>query len=397
MGDITLPSASPVDGNTLSLNPIINLIKLYLHTKRENMSEVYFTDLTSESKDDNLLSRLKKLYEKASAKSEFTDNEIIALKLHFGEKGIDTFLRPVRVSPIIEAIKEDGGKPFLGDSNTLYKGSRSNAVDHHMTAQENGWLRPAIDAPIVIADGLHGNEFYSVDIEGEHFDEVKIGAAFYQADQISAISHFKGHGMTGFGGALKNLGMGCASRAGKLMQHYNVKPEVDIEECIACEECAVWCPQDAIEVEKYAEIDHDECIGCGECRIVCPEDAINVEDSSTEVEIQEKIAEYAYGALKERSDKAVHFNFIMDVTPECDCPPWRKDPVVPDIGVVASQDPVALDQASFDLVKETGGKNYKADQDKFKAVHDVDATHQLQHGENIGLGEREYELIDISN
>ncbi len=360
------------------------------------MSKVYFANLRSESKEDNLLSRIKKLYRKASDGVDFEENEFIALKVHFGEKGIDTYLRPVRVAPIVEAIKDSGGKPFLADSNTLYKGSRSNAVDHHMTAQENGWLRPVIDAPVIIADGLHGNEFYSEEIDGKHFEEVKIGAGFYQADQVCAISHFKGHGMTGFGGALKNLGMGCASRAGKLMQHYDVQPKVNIEECIGCGECAIWCPQEAIEVEKYAEIDYEECIGCGECRIVCPEDAIDVEDSSTEVEIQEKIAEFAYGALKNRGDRAVHFNFVMDVTPECDCPPWRKEPLVHDIGVVASKDPVALDQASFDLVKEAIGKNYKSDQDKFKEVHDVDSNYQLKHADEIGLGERDYELIDIS-
>lgn len=362
---------------------------------RDNMSKVYFTDLSSDKKEDNLYSRTKKLFKMAGKDLEAQKEDLVALKLHFGEKGIDTFLRPVRVAPIVEAVKEKGGKPFLADSNTLYSGSRSNAVDHHRTAQDNGWIRPVIDAPVIIADGLHGNEFYTLEIDRKHFDEVKIGAAFFQADSIMAVSHFKGHGMTGFGGALKNLGMGCASRAGKLMQHYDVKPEVDIEKCIGCGECEIWCPEDAIEVEQYAKIDHDACIGCGECRIVCPENAIKVEDSSSNRELQEKTAEYAFGALKDKKS-AVHFNFIMDVTPECDCPPWRKAPLIPDIGVVASKDPVAIDQASFDLVKEEDGKDYNKGVDKFKAVHDVDGNHQLRHAEKIGLGEREYELIDIS-
>ncbi len=359
------------------------------------MSKVYFTDLTSEKKDDNLFSRIQKLFKKAGEDIEFNKEDLVALKIHFGEKGIDTFLRPVRGAPIVEAVKEAGAKPFLADSNTLYSGSRSNAVDHHRTAQENGWLRPVVDAPVIIADGLHGNEFYTVEIGGDHFDEVKIGAGFFQANAIMAISHFKGHGMTGFGGALKNLGMGCASRAGKLMQHYDVEPEVDTENCIGGGECAVWCPEDAIEVEQYANIDHETCIGGGECRIVCPEGAIQVKDSSSNKVLQEKTAEYALGALTDKKE-VVHFNFIMDVTPECDCPPWRKAPLVPDIGVAASKDPVALDQASFDLVKKESGKNYKRGIDKFGTVHDVDSTWQLQHAEKIGLGERDHELINIS-
>ncbi|MGM0510309.1 MAG: DUF362 domain-containing protein [Thermoplasmatota archaeon] len=360
------------------------------------MSKVYFTDLSSGSKEDNLPNRLKKLFRKAADGIKYDEKELVALKLHFGEKGIDTFLRPVRVAPIVDAVREAGGKPFLCDSNTLYKGSRSNAVDHHMTAQENGWLRPVVDAPVVIADGLHGNEFYKQEIDGEHFDEVKIGAAFYQADAIIGVSHFKGHMMSGFGGTLKNLGMGCASRAGKLMMHYNVKPEVDVEECIACGECAKWCPESAIEVDDHAVIDYEKCIGCGECRIVCPVGAIKVEDSSTNDELCEKISEFAHGTLVDKYDRSLFFNFIMDVTPECDCPPWRQYPMVPDIGVVASKDPVAVEQASLDLVTEAEGRDYEAGVEKFGAEHDVDGSIQIEHAVKMGMGEKEYELIDIS-
>ncbi|MFW6040478.1 MAG: DUF362 domain-containing protein [Thermoplasmatota archaeon] len=360
------------------------------------MTKVYFTDLSSESKEDNLINRIKKLFKKTSEGITYNKDELVALKLHFGEKGIDTYIRPVQVAPIAEAVKEAGGKPFLADSNTLYSGSRANAVDHHRTAQENGWLRPVVDAPVIIADGLHGNEFYSVKIKGKHFDEVKIGAGFYQADGIIGVSHFKGHGMTGFGGTLKNLGMGCASRAGKLMMHYDVKPEVDIDECIGCGKCAIWCPADAIEVEQYAEIDLEKCIGCGECRIVCPEGAVKVKDSSDNEELQEKIAEFALGSVIGKEDKSLYYNFITDVTPECDCPPWRKHPMVPDIGVITSADPVAVDQAAYDLVKGAEGREYSKGVDKFKIEHGIDPTIQLKHAEKIGLGKRDYQLIDIS-
>ncbi|MFW6376232.1 MAG: DUF362 domain-containing protein [Thermoplasmatota archaeon] len=360
------------------------------------MSKVYFTDLSSGSKEDNLPHRIETLFRKAGDGLEYEEDDIVSLKLHFGEKGIDTFIRPVQVNPIIKAVKNAGGKPFLGDSNTLYTGSRSNAVDHHMTAQENGWVRPVVEAPVVIADGLHGNEFYEVEVNGKHFDDVKIGAAFYQADGIIGVSHFKGHMMTGFGGTLKNLGMGCASRAGKLMMHYDVKPEVDLEKCIGCGRCKIWCPADAIEVDDKAEIDLGECIGCGECKIVCPEGAIKVEDSSSNVELQEKISEFAHGSLLGKYDKSMFFNFVMDVTPECDCPPWRSYPMVPDIGIVASKDPVAVEQAAFDLVKDEKGRDYDSGVDKFREEHDVDPTAQIVHAEKIGMGEREYELIDIS-
>lgn len=359
------------------------------------MSKVYFAGLGSEGKEDNLPNRVKKLYEKAGEGVEFDEEDLIAIKLHFGEEGIDTFLRPVRVAPIAERIKEDGAKPFLGDSNTLYKGSRSNSVDHHDTAQKNGWTRPTVDAPVIIADGLHGNEFYRVDIDGKHFDEAKIGAGFYQSDGIIGVSHFKGHMMTGIGGTLKNLGMGCASRAGKLMMHYDVEPEVEVEECIACGKCAIWCPEDAIDVGEHAVIDHEECIGCGECRIVCPENAIKVEDSSSNIALEEKISEFVHGTLIDKYDRSFFFNFVMDVTPECDCPPWREYPLVPDIGIVASKDPVAIDQASLDLVTDTAGRDYDAGVEKFEAEHDVDPTAQLKHAEEMGVGEREYELIDL--
>ncbi len=359
------------------------------------MTSVYFAGLSSSTKEDNFLQRIKRLFEYAGEGIEY-DSGLVAVKLHFGELGIDTYMRPVRVRPIAEAIKKAGGKPFLADSNTLYRGSRGNAVDHHITAARNGWLMPAVDAPVIIADGLHGHEFRTQKISGKYFKEVKIGSGFYHADAIVGVTHFKGHGMTGFGGTLKNLGMGCASRAGKLMMHFNVKPVVDTEKCIGCGKCATWCPVDAIEVEEYASIDLDRCIGCGECRIVCPEGAVKVKDSSSNDELQEKMAEFAHGALIGKYDKSIFYNFVMDVTPECDCPPWRKGPLVADIGVLASRDPVAVDQAAFDLVKDAVGEEQAAGEDKFHAVHGVHGSIQLRHAESLGMGERKYKLVDIT-
>ncbi len=320
----------------------------------------------------------------------YDPEDLVAVKLHFGEEGLDTFVRPVLVAPIVEKIKGLEGKPFLTDSNTLYVGSRSNAVDHLDTAQKHGWLRPVVDAPVIIADGLHGNEFYRQSIEGKHFDKVKLAAAFQQCSGIVGVSHFKGHIMTGFGGTLKNLGMGCASRAGKLMMHYDVRPEIDTQRCTACGRCVDHCPGEAIEVGEYAIIDHDRCIGCGECKIICTQRAVKVNEASSNEKLQEKIAEFAHGSLIGKRDRSLFFNFLVDITPECDCPPWRKKPLVSDIGVLASRDPVAIDQASLDLVNEA------AREDVFRRVHGVDPCIQLEHGERIGMGTREYELIDLS-
>lgn len=360
------------------------------------MVSVYFAGLSSSTGEDNLINRIARLFEIAGEDIAY-DDDVVAVKLHFGELGIDTFMRPVRVAPIVRSIKEKGGKPFLTDTNTLYRGSRGNAVDHHMTAARNGWLMPVVDAPVVIADGLIGRDFRTVDIDGKHFKQVKIGSGIYDADAIVGVSHFKGHGMTGFGGTIKNLGMGCGSRAGKLMMHYDVKPKVDTQRCTACGRCARWCPADAIEVDGYASVELGRCIGCGECRVVCPEGAMKVKDSSTNEELQEKIAEFAHGSLMNKYRKSLFYNFVMDVTPECDCPPWRKAPLVADIGVLASRDPVAVDQAAFDLVKEAKGTETDSGTDKFCDVHGVDGEIQLKHAEKMGMGVRRYELKDITS
>ncbi len=359
------------------------------------MSKVYFAGLSSSTKEDNFLQRIERLFRYAGEGTEY-DGGLVAIKLHFGELGIDTYMRPVRVRPIVEAVKKAGGKPFLADSNTLYRGSRGNSVDHHITAARNGWLMPVVDAPVIIADGLHGNDFRTQKIDGKHFKEVKIASGFYHADAIVGVTHFKGHDMTGFGGTLKNLGMGCASRAGKLMMHFDVKPVVDRDKCVACGRCATWCPADAIEVKEYASIDLSRCVGCGECRIVCHLGAVKVKDYSGNDDMQEKIAEFAHGTMMGKYEKSLFYNFVLDVTPECDCPPWRKGPLVADIGVLASRDPVAVDQAAFDLVKDAKGTEHESGMDKFCAVHKVDGEVQLVHGERLGMGERRYELVDIT-
>ncbi len=366
------------------------------------MSEVYFTDLRASSKE-NLLDKLSKLCARVGLKDIIKKNDLVALKIHFGEKGNLAYIRPQFVRLIVDKVKEAGGKPFLTDANTLYVGSRSNAVDHLETAVMNGFDFAVVNAPLIIADGLTGKDYINVPIEGKHFKEVKIGSAAIHANAFISITHFKGHELTGFGGALKNIGMGLGSRSGKQMMHSDVLPRVKKEEkCLACGMCAEWCPAGAITVDEHAVIDDKVCWGCGECTVTCPEGAIGINWKSQPDVVQEKIVEYAMGVLKNKKNKAVHISFVMNVSPDCDCWAFNDAPLVRDIGILASRDPVAIDQACIDLVNSEKalpgtrlGENLDV-VDKFGALHkNIDWSVQLAYGEKMGLGSRKYDLIKV--
>ena len=366
-------------------------------------SKVYYASMRADNKNENLVNKLSRLFNKAGFGEFLEEEDLCAVKLHFGEAGNNAFIRPMFVRRIVEEIKSEAAKAFLTDANTLYSGSRANAVDHLNTAIANGFSYATVLAPLVIADGLNGKNFIEVEIEGEHFQEVKLGAEAVQADALISLAHFKGHELTGFGGAMKNVGMGLGSRSGKQMMHANVDPEVMAEDCIACGKCARWCAHDAIEINQIAEIDYDKCVGCGECIVTCPTDAITLQWDSGPVATQEKLAEFTLGAVQNKADKVGYINFVMDVSPDCDCAGWTDQPIVNDIGILAAKDPVAIDQASADLVNQAEGnknsalkKNFAAGEDKFRGVHpNVDWEAQLKHGAKIGLGSREYELIKI--
>lgn len=366
------------------------------------MSEVYFAGLRADRQSQNVPSKVRSLFEKARLGSTFGNDDLVAVKTHFGEPGSTTFLRPQFVGAVVDMVRQGGGKPFLTDSNTLYKGGRSNAVDHLNAAVRHGYTYPVIDAPAIIADGLLGKDEVEVDVNLKHCRTVKFGAAAQQASSIIVVSHFKGHLMTGFGGALKNLGMGFGSRAGKLEMHRLAHPKVDREICTGCGACSTSCPQSAIAVEGKADIKSEDCIGCGECWVACPSDAIGPQDPQSLVDIQEKIVEYCYGILKGKKDRVGYMTFVVDVTPHCDCPGWSDLPVVPDIGILASLDPVAIDQAAADLVNRARGlegtqlsHHFAPGEDKIGALVDVDWTVQLRYAEELGLGSRKYELIEL--
>jgi len=356
------------------------------------------------STKENLFDKLNLLLEEIGIKSRIKENSLIAIKLHFGERGNTSFIPPIFIRKIVDKVKQYKGKPFITDTNSLYRGERSEAVSHLSLAAHHGYVYSVIDAPLVISDGIRGNTSIKVRIDKPIFKEVSIGAELFHADNIISAAHFKGHELTGFGGTLKNLGMGGASRQGKLAQHSNVSPKVDKKLCNGCGDCIEICPQQAISyIEKKSKIDKDKCIGCAECITFCPKGAIQIQWNETSIIFQKKMVEHAFGLLKGKIDKAIFINFLMNISPACDCYGHSDAPIVSDIGILASTDPVAIDQASVNLVnKETGlnktalKSNFKRGEDKFRGLYpEINWEVQLDYAEKIGLGFREYELVCI--
>jgi uncharacterized Fe-S center protein len=346
-------------------------------------------------------------------KAKVQERDLVAIKLHFGEKGNTAFVRPIFLKRIVEEVKRCKGKPFLTDANTLYVGTRSEAISHLTTARENGFDFSVVDAPVVIADGLRGNSAVKVRIDKPIFKTVSIAHDIYMADALIAVTHFKGHELSGFGGTLKNLGMGCASREGKLSQHSDISPKVTSKDCTACESCLPRCPRQAISIvdqtardgsrRRVARIDPQKCIGCGECILTCPPEAIQIQWNRDIPRFQKKMVEYAYGAIENKKGKTLYLNFLTQISPYCDCYGYSDTPIVRDIGILSSEDPVAIEQASVDLVNREAGnrdsklpKNWEPGEDKFRALYpQVDWTIQLAYAEELGMGTREYELIKI--
>ncbi|MBW1650164.1 MAG: DUF362 domain-containing protein [Deltaproteobacteria bacterium] len=370
-------------------------------------SNVYFADLRAGHKE-NLLYKLSRLIKTAGMPKMIKKNELAAIKLHFGEPGNTSFIRPVFIKKLVEDIKKIGAYPFLTDANTLYSGERGNSVKHLHSAVQNGFAYSTINAPIIIADGLRGKSEKTIKVNLKRFKEVYIGKEIIEADFLLSAAHFKGHELSGFGGTIKNLGMGCASRRGKLAQHSTLSPAIKKKKCIGCAECAAHCSRHAISIVKnekknYAAIDQTKCIGCGECIIICANDAVQIQWNQSIPIFLENMTEYTAGVLQNKKDKAFFINFIIDVSPACDCYGHNDAPIVQNIGILASKDPVAIDQASVDLVNKEQGlpntclkTNLASGEDKFKGIYpQVDWEIQLEYAEEIGLGYRNYELIKI--
>ena len=371
-------------------------------------SKVYFTDFRTKAFGDGLPVKLKKLLKKAGIDKLDMEGKFVAIKLHFGELGNISYLRPNYAKAVADVVKELGGKPFLTDCNTMYPGSRKNAIEHLYCAWENGFTPLTVGCPIIIGDGLKGTDDIEVPVEGgEYVKNAKIGRAIMDADIFISLSHFKGHEMTGFGGAIKNIGMGCGSRAGKTEQHSSGQPTINEELCRGCKKCMAQCANNGLVYNpdtRKMSVNKTNCVGCGRCLGACNFDAINFENYHANKLLNCKMAEYAKAVVDGRPQ--FHISLIVDVSPNCDCHSENDVPILPNIGMFVSQDPLALDQACVDacqaatpmpgsqLYEHIHAPGFCDKHDHFRnSTPESEWQSCLEHAEKIGLGGRKYELI----
>lgn len=372
-------------------------------------SKVYFTDFRART-GEGLPAKLKRLMKKAGFASMDMEGKFVAIKMHFGELGNISYLRPNYAKAVADMVKEAGGIPFLTDCNTLYPGIRKNAIEHMYCAWENGFTPMTVGCPVIIGDGLKGTDDIAVPVKGgTYIKEAKIGRAIMDADIFISLTHFKGHETTGFGGTIKNIGMGCGSRVGKKDQHSNGKPTIDPEVCRGCKRCMRECANQGLEFDettKKMHVNAENCVGCGRCLGACNFDAIRFVNDAATKELNCRMVEYAKAVVDGRPN--FHISLIVDVSPYCDCHGENDAPILPNVGMLASFDPLALDQACADLcLKQQPLPNSVLSDNMKKADfcdhHDhfenttVDSEYKscLEHGEEIGLGSREYELVEM--
>ena len=371
-------------------------------------AKVYYSDLRAKP-GLNLLQKLQRLVRAAGLDTIDMQDKFVAIKIHFGEPGNLSYLRPNYAKALADVVKAQGGRPFLTDCNTLYVGRRKHALEHIEAAYENGFTPFSTGCQVIIADGLKGTDEALVPVAGgEYVKEAKIGRAIMDADVVISLNHFKGHETTGFGGAIKNLGMGSGSRAGKMEQHSSGKPQVDQELCRGCHACEKDCAQGAISFNEAnkASIDHDKCVGCGRCLGRCNFDAISCPSDAASKLLNYRIAEYAKAVVDGRPN--FHINLVMDVSPNCDCHSENDAPIIPDVGMFASFDPVALDQACADaclnaapLPNSQLGQNlatpgWNCHHDNFKDSNpNIEWKATLEQAEKVGMGTRAYTLKKV--
>ena len=373
-------------------------------------SKVYFSDFHCKAFRENIPGKLKKLVMAAGFDEIDMDGKFVAIKMHFGELGNMAFLRPNYARVIVDLVKEKGGRPFLTDCNTMYPGSRKNAIEHLYCAWENGFTPMTVGCPIIIGDGLKGTDDIEVPVVGgEYFETAKIGRAVMDADIIISLAHFKGHEEASFGGAIKNLGMGCGSRAGKTAQHTSGTPVISEKRCRGCRMCEKECANGGLvfnEETKKMTVDVDNCVGCGRCLGACNFSAINFEADAAVHDLNCRMVEYTKAVVYGRPN--FNINIVQDVSPYCDCHGENDIPIIPDIGMFASFDPVAVDKACLDackkempvpnsiLAKNLAKAGFVDLGDPFKNTSTKTESESLfAHAEKINLGSSEYEIINV--
>ncbi len=351
-------------------------------------AKVYFIKASDNEKDESLCGRLEKLLRGENLLGFVSGRDITAVKTHFGESPDLGFVRPVYVKMLGEIIKEKGGLPYLTETSTLYKGNRNNAVKHIAHAHSQGFDFAATGMPIIMADGLFGDEECEVPIRGKRYESVRIAGLFAKCNALVVLSHFTGHMGTGFGATLKNIGMGCSSRKGKMEQHSTAKPKINKKACTGCGVCVKWCPESAISlVDEKAAIDREKCIGCGECLAMCRFDAVKYNWGATYEDLQKKVVEHAMGVYALHRDKSLYINVVTRVSKDCDCTAGSFKKIMPDVGIIVSRDPVAVDAASIDQVEKSAGKAFG------QLAYDVPTRVQLDYSRELGFGNCEYDLI----
>lgn len=391
-------SEGPVVNNSNELVDSEDIMYIILFMSK---SKVYFMDLKAKP-GLSILNKFENLLEKHELLHIYKKNDIIAIKVHFGESGNVAYLRPDFSQVLIYLLKKIQAKPFYTDTNTLYHGMRSNAVDHIYLAGKHGYNLFS-GAPVIIADGIKGLDFNMIKTNTKHFKEIKIASGIYQADGMIVFSHFKGHSGAGFGGAIKNIGMGMAPVPGKKEQHSKSIPYIKHDICVKCGKCILYCPLKALSNEGDSiSLNSNTCIGCGECIAVCPNGAIKTNWDTSGKIFLERMAEYASGIYSIKKEKALFINALIDISPDCDCWDYNDVPLTEDIGFLASYDPVAIDQASFDLVhkaeRNRNSQHYRKDNTDsvFHAMApEVDSEYILEYSEQINIGKRQYEIIKV--
>lgn len=350
------------------------------------MANVYFRKISSNTTTEQIKIISRELLEQITTQEKIKLEKEIPLKVHFGEPGNNTYLKPENYDGVIEFLENKKIKSSFIETSVLYGGKRYKEELHLETARTHGFTK----LPVVIADGSHGQDFDEIPIDKTHYKTCKLGREFSKYKQLIVIAHFKGHALAGFGGALKQLSMGFAAKGGKLSMHMGIKPRIKSRKCKHCNLCKTRCRYDALTIGKdkteRSFINHDKCVGCGACVAICPHKAITIFSVKGILRFiginnhfPEKLAEYAYAAHHGRSN--IYLNYVMNITKGCDCEGKNMVPIMEDIGIFASTDPVAIDKACYDIVQEKGKK--------FRG------SKIFAHAQKIGLGSTTYDLIEV--